>query len=85
MKRRILVSALVVLTLGLTACGSVSSDNYKKIKSGMSKDEVTDILGSADECESALGFESCQWGDEKKYISVKFAGDAVLGKSSKGL
>ena len=85
MKRSFITSTLAVSLLILTACSAVNSENYKKIKAGMSKDEVSDILGSADECESALGFESCQWGSDKKHISVKFAGDTVLGKSSKGL
>ncbi len=47
--------------------------------------EVTDILGSADECDSALGAKNCIWGDEQKHIKIKFVADKVMSFSSKGI
>lgn len=75
----------ITLALSLAACSKLTTDNYQKIESGMEKSEVFDLLGDADECGGALGFEGCTWGDNDRYITVGFAGDKVMTKSSKGL
>ena len=79
MKMRWFVSAFLVLLLFIAAgCNRLSMDNYNKIKSGMTYNEVASILGSPDKCNDLLGMRSCVWGDEKKSITVSFMGDKVL-------
>ncbi|MNG32753.1 hypothetical protein D3C84_1188420 [compost metagenome] len=51
----------------------------------MPKAEVESLLGSPTECSGAIGLTSCNWGDEKVFISVQFAGDKVMMFSGQGL
>ncbi|SFP74333.1 SmpA / OmlA family protein [Geopseudomonas sagittaria] len=79
-------SALVLgACLLLAACNKVNQENFSKLKTGMSKTEVEQLLGAPRECAGALGFTSCTWGDEKTFISVQFAQDQVLMFSGSGL
>ena len=79
------VFALLAACLLLVACNKVNQDNYAQLKPGMSKEDVERLLGDPDECAGALGMSSCTWGDEKRFISVQYAGDKVLMFSAKGL
>ena len=36
------------------------------------------ILGSPQSCDEALGFRSCQWGDEKSYVTARFIADKLV-------
>ncbi len=84
--RRIGVVLVVVSMLALWGCSSkVNQENYRKIKIGMSYAEVAAILGEPVECASVLGTQSCDWGDEKRSINIKFAADNVVFRSAKGL
>lgn len=78
---------LVVLSacVLLAACSKVNQENYAKLKAGMPKAEVESLLGSPTECSGAIGITSCNWGDEKAFISVQFAGDKVMMFSGQGL
>lgn len=79
-------SALVLgACLLLAACNKVNQENFSKLKTGMSKTEVEQLLGAPRECAGALGFTSCTWGDEKTFISIQFAQDQVLMFSGSGL
>ena len=49
------------------------------------KAEVEALLGAPTECSGAVGISSCNWGDEKTFISVQYAGDKVLMFSGQGL
>jgi outer membrane protein assembly factor BamE (lipoprotein component of BamABCDE complex) len=69
---------LLVAGLALGACSKITAANYAKIKSGMSYDEVTQVLGSPARCDDVVGFKSCQWGEEKSGITVRFAADKVV-------
>lgn len=69
----------------LAACNKVNQANYSKLKAGMTKPEVEQLLGTPSECAGALGVTSCTWGDEQSFISVQYAGDKVLMFSGKGL
>ena len=51
----------------------------------MAKAEVEALLGAPTECAGAIGISSCNWGDEKTFISVQYAGDKVLLFSGQGL
>lgn len=78
--------ALLACCLLLAACNKVNQENFSRLKPGMSKTEVEQLLGAPTECAGALGFSSCSWGNEKAaYISIQFADDKVLLFSGKGL
>jgi hypothetical protein len=74
------ITGLVLTGIFLAACsGQLNLDNYNKLKSGQSYDEVKKIIGEPTRCDEMLGIRSCVWGDEQRGISVNFvAGQAVL-------
>ena len=80
--RRIAVLSFCML---LAACSKVNQENYAKLKAGMTKAEVENLLGKPTECSGALGLSSCTWGDQQIFISVQFAGDKVRMFSGQGL
>ena len=72
--------------LALAGCSKVSKENYDKIKIGMSYDKVVGVLGKPDTCEEpVLKTKSCTWGSPDKQIKIKFVGDFVAWRSSKGI
>lgn len=80
MQRRARMTLVVLAGVLLAACGSqISIDNYNKLKTGQSYDEVKAILGEPARCDEMLGVRSCLWGEEQRGISVNFlAGQVVL-------
>lgn len=77
--------ALITLALLLGACSPITQDNFAKLKAGMPRTEVEQLLGKPEECAGALGMSSCTWGDKNRFISIQFAGDKVMMFSGKGL
>lgn len=77
--------ALLSLCVFLAACSKLNQENYSKLRAGMNKAEVEQLLGKPTECSGALGMSSCTWGDEKTFISVQYAGDKVLMYAGQGL
>lgn len=80
--RTALAMALLVTTLG---CSKVTLENYNKISSGMSYEEVTALIGAPDQCDDVMGVRNCVWGNEKRSINVSFVGGNVLLFSSHNL
>ncbi|MBA1276377.1 MULTISPECIES: hypothetical protein [Pseudomonadaceae] len=80
--RHLSLLALVVL---LTACSPVTQENFAKLKAGMPRAEVEELLGKPGECAGALGMSSCTWGQKNRFISIQFAGDKVMMFSGQGL
>lgn len=78
-------SSIVASLLLTIACSKITQENYNKLKVGQDYDEVVKILGKADECSGAIGIQNCSWGDEKRFIKVKFAGNKVILFSAQGL
>ncbi|MES0874485.1 outer membrane protein assembly factor BamE [Sinimarinibacterium sp. HSW-8] len=82
MIRRIAVS---VLALWLVACNRVTPENYEKIESGMSRDEVHALLGKPDEVSGGgvgrMTLMTERWNGREHVISVTFATDKVTLKS----
>ncbi len=79
MKKRWIITVLLIVVLFFTmGCSRLTMDNYNKIKSGMTYDEVVKILGKPDKCDDVIGMRKCVWGDEKKSITVSFVGDKAL-------
>ena len=81
MKRLLIITSLLLLT----ACSKLTTENYDKLKAGMSQEEVEAILGSPDACSDSMT-SKCIWGDENgKHIRVRFVADAAIGFSKKDL
>jgi hypothetical protein len=81
MKKR----AAFFMLLALTGCSKLSMENYQQLKTGMSYDEVTAIIGKPESCEEALGTRSCIWGDEQKQIKAAFLAEKAMLFSHQGL
>lgn len=77
--------ALLACCVLLVACNKVNQENFSRLKPGMSRVEVEQLLGAPAECAGALGFSSCTWGDERSFISIQFGNDKVLVFSGAGL
>lgn len=70
----------------VAACGSrLSLENYSKIHTGQTFDEVKQILGDPARCDEALGVRSCVWGDEQRGINVNFLAGQVVLHSARNL
>ena len=69
----------------MTGCSNVNKENYDKLKMGMTYTEVTDILGTPDNCSETMGAKNCLWGDDEVNIKVKFVVDKVVWMSNAGL
>ena len=83
--RTILIGILLYAMVVTIGCNEVTSDNYDQLQIGMPYEAVVDLLGKPDSCDSTVGFRDCTWGDQKKYINVKFGGNSVVFFSSKGI
>lgn len=73
------------LLLALFGCSKLTLENYNKIETGMSFEEVTQLIGEPAKCDDVMGMRSCSWGDEKRSVNVTFAADKVLLFSSSNL
>ncbi|WP_333796529.1 DUF3862 domain-containing protein [Rheinheimera sp.] len=80
--KKIITAALL---LSLAACSKLSMDNYQQLKTGMSYNEVTAIIGEPASCEEALGTRTCLWGDDNKQIKAAFLAEKAMLFSHKGL
>lgn len=80
--RAALTMSLLLLMLG---CSKLTLENYNKISAGMTYEEVTQLIGSPDQCDDVLGVRSCEWGDETRSVNVSFLGGKVILFSSSNL
>lgn len=81
-KRYLIITALVLL---LSGCSNVTKENYDKIKSGMTYDEVVKILGKPEGCSETLGISNCEWKDDDAKISITFISNQVTIAVANGL
>jgi hypothetical protein len=68
----------VIIVLIVAGCSKLTMKNYNKLKAGMNYNEVVNTIGSPDKCSDMLGMRNCVWGDEKRSVTITFAGDRVL-------
>ena len=80
MKRSLIL--LTGLSLLLSACSKLTADNYAKIKTGMSSQEVQTLIGRPDRCDDLVGLKTCVWGDDSRNISINFVADRVVLSSA---
>ena len=78
----IILASLAVFLFG---CSKLTQENYNKLKTGMSYEEVTAILGKPDNCSEVLFTRNCTWGHGKKTVTVTFVGGKVVLYSSTNL
>lgn len=76
---------MVLVMFFIVGCSNLSKVNYDKIQMGMPYAKVIDILGKADKCDALAGMSDCTWGDEKRFIKVKFIAEKVIFMHSQGL
>ena len=88
-KRRLLLSIVVLFVFALTACslqpGTVTLEQYDKLKLGMKYDAVVGILGKPHQIQPFMGIKQCTWVNGERHIHVKFIADRAVYYSSKGL
>ncbi len=82
MRVAMILAGLVLVAAG---CSKLTPENYAKVKVGMAYEEVTAVLGGPDSCSDTAGFKSCRWGDEKRNVTVRFAGEKVLLHTAENL
>lgn len=75
----------IALLFSLAACSKLSMENYQQLKTGMTYNEVTALIGEPNSCEEALGTRSCVWGDDNKQIKAAFLAEKAMLFSHKGL
>jgi hypothetical protein len=77
-----LLVMVALLCLCVSACGSkLTSENFMKIKPGMTEKEVTDILGDPKEKKDAEGgTKEYIWESGKNKVEVKFKDGKVVGQ-----
>ncbi len=86
MIKRIGLTLCIFSILAFAGCSKVNKENYDKIKIGVEYEKVVGILGEPNTCEETmLKTSSCMWGSSEKQIEIKFVGDTVIWRSSKGL
>jgi hypothetical protein len=82
---KVLITVIIIVSFFVLACSKVTQENYEKIKLGMAYEEVVDILGKAQECDSSIGMTNCRWESNGKFIKIQFIADKVVLFSAKGL
>jgi len=78
----LVLSSLLVL---LAACSKVTEENYQRVENGMTRDQVTEILGKADVTESTnlagISTSRSEWHGNKGVISIRYIGEKVRAKN----
>ncbi len=82
---RLRATAAVALLLLLSACSKVTPENYAKLESGMTREEVYAVLGKPDEVSGSgvgnLTMSSELWEGKEHRVTVTFAGDRIVLKN----
>ena len=87
--RRVVIPIILIIclapTLILLGCSKITQENYSKLKLGMDYNEVLEILGKPDTCETVLNIKNCIWEEPSKNIKIKIIADKVVFLSSQGI
>lgn len=71
--------------LMIAACSKVTEDNYRKLESGMTLDQVQSLLGKADVSESTslagISTTRAEWHGKDGTISIRFIEEKVRAKN----
>ena len=85
MRLRPILAILLLTALAVVACGSkVTQENYDLVKTGMTKDETTSILGQPDKSSDValgpLSGTTATWNGEGISVTIQFVNDKVALK-----
>ncbi len=82
---RLRATATVALLLLLSACSKVTPENYARLESGMTREQVYAVLGKPDEVSGSgvgkLTMSSELWEGKAHRVTVTFAGDRIVLKN----
>ena len=87
-RRTIFANILIIwliTTIIFLGCGKINQENYDKLKVGMDYDEVLNIIGKPDNCESVLNMKNCIWEESSKSITIKVIANKVVFLSGHGI
>ncbi len=76
---------ITVLILLLSGCNKVTKENYDKIESGMSYNEVVEVLGKPEGCSETIGISNCEWKNDDAMIAITFISNQVTIAVAEGL
>jgi len=80
---------VLAVAICLAACapqpGTVTAENYEKLKFGMAYDAVVEILGKPYQTQPFMGVQQCTWVRGERHIHAKFIVGRAVYYSSKGL
>ncbi len=76
---------ITVLILLLSGCNKVTKENYDKIESGMSYNEVVEVLGKPEGCSETIGISNCEWKNDDARIAITFISNQVTIAVAEGL
>ncbi len=82
---RAFLCGLAAVTLMLGGCSKLTEANYAKLKTGMSYEEVTQLIGRADQCSETVGLKHCVWGNAERGVTADFVADKALVFSSQNI
>ncbi|MCM8613911.1 hypothetical protein [Accumulibacter sp.] len=82
-QRSLAVAALSVLLLGCSP--RVSLDQFNRLRTGQSYEEVREIVGDPASCDEMIGLRHCVWGTPERGIRVGFLGGKVVLLSAHNL
>lgn len=87
--RRFVIPIMLIICLAPTfmflGCSKITQEHYNKLKIGMEYNEVLEILGKPDHCESVLSMRNCVWEASSKSITIGIIADKVVFLSSQGI
>lgn len=83
--QKMLFVAILGTALLASACSKATAENYAKVQTGMSRDEVHALLGNPDETSGSsfagLAMSTETWKGSKDTISVTYTGEKLALKS----
>ena len=69
----------------LAGCSKLTAANYARLETGMSKVQVTALLGPPASCQDFVGITHCTWGDKKSGVNASFINDGLFLHDSHNL
>ncbi|NRA72647.1 MAG: DUF3862 domain-containing protein [Gammaproteobacteria bacterium] len=83
---KITLSLLIAASsLALAGCSQITKENYQALEMGQDYSAVELILGAPTACQETLVLKQCQWGNEQRFIDIKFVADKVTFYSHQGV
>lgn len=75
----------MTLLLAMLGCSRLTLENYSRIETGMTYEEVVRLIGKPGQCDDVMGVRNCRWGDGARSVNVSFVSGKVLLFASSNL